>query len=526
MASYNLLTESWIPILRLDGQHEQIGLRTALQEAHLIREVYADTPLETAALNRLLLALYLRVFPEQNDQEKWWDQWDKGTFSPKILGTYFDTWQHRFDLLDANRPFYQTPSPLQSDKGTDFVNPIEKLFMEEASNNNPVFYVHTSEAQERCIPLDKAARGLVTFQAYTIGGGVAKPFNFANAPMVGTAIFWLRRQNLLQSLLMNAPPVQNCRKIVSIREVDLPTWEQPLITNWEKRIHHGYLDYLTWQSRAVKLVVKEKDGEYFATAAILHQGNKIEPNVFDDPLVSYKLNKDGERYSLSFNPDKALWRDSTTFLGIWQNKQGFAPAVLKGLPNDEEFNCIEADVLGMSNDQGTINFLRQERLPIYAALRREDALPLYNLLQDLLNYADEQRENLRFATKVMCHYLLGAPKDDGNMPDADSGSVSKLIDHFSTVPRYWAALETPFYEALQNLAKLDVNNDLFAEDSTALKLEWAEKLFQIAKFTFQQATQIEISDRVWQAITEGEKRLKRIAYLRNHRKQKSELLMT
>ena len=60
--SFNLIDEPWIPCLRPDGTTIALGLRETLLQAHELREIRGDTPLETAALHRLLLAILHRVF--------------------------------------------------------------------------------------------------------------------------------------------------------------------------------------------------------------------------------------------------------------------------------------------------------------------------------------------------------------------------------------------------------------------------------------------------------------------------------
>ena len=60
--SFNLIDKPWIPCLTPDGERVELGLRDMLVQAHKLREIYGDTPLETASLHRLLLAVLHRVF--------------------------------------------------------------------------------------------------------------------------------------------------------------------------------------------------------------------------------------------------------------------------------------------------------------------------------------------------------------------------------------------------------------------------------------------------------------------------------
>jgi hypothetical protein len=55
--NYNLLVKPWIPILRIHGKPDRVGIRTALIEAGRIRQIAASNPMDNVALLRFLLAV-------------------------------------------------------------------------------------------------------------------------------------------------------------------------------------------------------------------------------------------------------------------------------------------------------------------------------------------------------------------------------------------------------------------------------------------------------------------------------------
>ena len=61
-ASFDLISQPWIPCVRRDGTTAEFGLRDVLVQAHALRELGGESPLVTAALHRLLLAILHRVF--------------------------------------------------------------------------------------------------------------------------------------------------------------------------------------------------------------------------------------------------------------------------------------------------------------------------------------------------------------------------------------------------------------------------------------------------------------------------------
>ena len=98
MPTYSLLTEPWIPVLDAGTDLREtpdapavlreVGLREALLRAHEIREVYTDSPLETIALNRLLLALALDVYQRTPDADVWVGLWRAGLLPDGRLDAY------------------------------------------------------------------------------------------------------------------------------------------------------------------------------------------------------------------------------------------------------------------------------------------------------------------------------------------------------------------------------------------------------------------------------------------------------
>src|SRR5690554_2687234 len=106
--SFDLVSEKWIPCVRLDGSTDELGLFNTIAQAHELREVVDASPLVTASLHRLLLAILHHNFgPRKYDD--WRELWEAKQFDAQVLAAYFDEWRHRFDLFDEERPFYQTP---------------------------------------------------------------------------------------------------------------------------------------------------------------------------------------------------------------------------------------------------------------------------------------------------------------------------------------------------------------------------------------------------------------------------------
>ena len=56
LVSFNLLDEPWLPVVRLDGSADEMGLVLLLREAHMLRRIVGDL----SNTERTLVGLQLR----------------------------------------------------------------------------------------------------------------------------------------------------------------------------------------------------------------------------------------------------------------------------------------------------------------------------------------------------------------------------------------------------------------------------------------------------------------------------------
>src|SRR5688572_1146322 len=113
--NFNLIDEPWLPSIRLDGMPVELSLWETLREAPRLRELQGETPLVTAALYRPLLAILHRVFGPHRRRE-WQQLWQAGQWDETALEAYFRQWRSRFDLFEAEHPFYQIAQPVGKPK--------------------------------------------------------------------------------------------------------------------------------------------------------------------------------------------------------------------------------------------------------------------------------------------------------------------------------------------------------------------------------------------------------------------------
>lgn len=537
MSSFDLTLEPWIPVLDAgtdlriapDAQVSlrEIGLREALVRAHEIREVYCDSPVETIAINRLLLALFIDALSPEINPDAWIAQWDEGRFDASEIDTYLSRPDvaGRFDLLHPTHPFYQHPI-IHPDSVKKEPSSLSKLFLAEASGNNATLFDHALDDLERTESLSTVARGVVSAQAASLGGGKSTPFNFSHAPLIGGAVFWLRGQSIFEALLLNAPPDANARMEIADNFGQLlkrpPIWRRDPPEEYEKRPVEGYLDYLTWPARRLTLVtIKEVNDIELASGVYITQGDKDDPLALDPMSATSYSEKKDQIFPFKLRADRVLWRDASLFFMLRSDTGARAPKTFdwlktsaRRLRRTENWSSkiLYADVFGIVNDQAKMLLWRHERLPIYPDLfDHPQKLPL---LRTCLSYAEQQYVSLDRATKTLSEYLLrepGAGVDEP--PEADKNAVKELAQALDTGDRYWTSLEVPFFHFLGQLAA--ANTDVITE----MQWQWAERLHRTAKNVYTEATRMLDQDaRQLRAVAEGYRKIYRVTEYHNHLK--------
>ena len=513
--SYDLTTEPWIPVRWCDGKvgPEAVGLCDALTQAHRIREVTTESPLQTVALYRLLQALFLRLYPESGDEATWMALWEQGHFDVELVSNYFDQRRERFDLLHPKRPFYGHPNPPVSETST-----VAKLFEFEASKNNPTLFDHTTDADVRRLSPDRAARGVVALQATALAGGRSheqdKWVYYANAPLVTGTVFWLQGNSLFDALLLNSPPTAEGR---IQPDDDEAAWEREgAISAAASRSERGYVDYLTWQSRFVSLIPEDEEGR---SVLRLSQGEAWDSTT-RDPLMAVRISKEKGEYPLKIRPGRSLWRDAHVLLGSRLTGHGSPPPTFNWLttleldygivPEDGSWN---ADAFGLGTGDGSVihrsalAIVRHERMPVYPAVLR--SLERQRVLEAALGQAERQANNLRVACRACADVLAGG----------DAERLKKLTQALGALPRYWATLGAQFDSWLDSLARLEVEEGEYdaLTDVSRVRLDahlaaWTRDAFNAARDAYRAATRsFTASPRHFKAVARGEHVLRPVA---------------
>ena len=452
--SYNLIDERWVPCVDFDGHVQQLSLRDALFEAHRYRELGGESPLVTAALYRLLLAILHRVFGPE-DRDAWRALWAQGRWDAGSLEVYLSKWRHRFDLFDEERPFCQADHP------TIPVNPIGNLLHELCKGDT--FYDHRTLNGIELPPAD-AARHLLAALAFgrwmTKGPYGQLPFGTCARGIV----FLAKGQTLFEDLALNLLRYPTRDDVLPHDHgKDAPSWEMADPFNPSRSMPFGYLDYLTWLSRRILLIPEQQNGQVRVLSAKIAPGLRMSDELRNPAMAHKGCQKRGWKSWLAYTEGRALWRDSTPLFRLPttsspETRDSYPPAVLDWLatlvdetPELGRHRTRRLVGLGMAGDlnQYRVHFYRREELPLPLSFLRDQDLVTH--LEAALAEAEGAGRQLWGALSTLAVELL-FHKQDARLSRQERDERDALLRSWAAERRYWAALEVPFYSLLTGLS--------------------------------------------------------------------------
>lgn len=502
--SFNLVDEAWLPCVWLDGTTVTLSLRDTLTQAHQLQSLVGDSPPQTAALHRFLLAILHRVFGPE-DEDAWAVLWQAKAFDANRINEYLDKWQHRFDLFDVERPFYQSAT-LYLESNWVSINRL----VHDLNAAYPLFNHAETTARSYLTP-SEVARAIITAQGFSLCGTSGAFFPqksprdkkiqgmFVDGSIARAINFLIQGDKLFETLMLNLIQYPDDDVIVHFDD-DAPSWELDDPASPERHPLMGYLDYLTWQNRRI-LLQPELD---IQGKMVIHQmrwepANRLEASLLDTMQHHFVNKKEGYQ-SLYFNEDKSLWRDSGSLFSLHHRDgtlpvnlppatfrwlQGLTTPGTRGFEKRKQYRCL---ALGMSSKPGqaTVYFYREDSMPL--PLDYFQKPELVHRLQDALNHTEKVFANLRFAMQMMGMYLRepGAEsKTWKGLNRLTKQAINDWVAHTGAERHYWASLDIPFQTFIVELPQQDQEVQL---------LNWLKRLQTIAHVAFEQAAQCVSND--------------------------------
>jgi CRISPR system Cascade subunit CasA len=521
MYSFNLIDREWIPCLRPDGARQLLSIRDVLAESHHIARILAGSPLVTVGVHRLLLAFLHRVLDGPKNWREWRDLWQngKGKWDMEAFGDYFRQWHQRFELFHPQLPFYQTadlPFRRVDKKGKD--RPYEvtaaKLAHQLASGNEATLFDHTVDANPPALSAAEAAALVVACQAFALGGLLThrdgedpRTHKSADAaPLAKGAVAILQGANLFQTLMLNLHhfSYDDEEPFHGDPQRDAPAWERRQPTQARDRPPDGYLDWLTWQSRRIRLHPSGSPDDPVVTHVVLMKGEQLPSGMwrhdFETMLAFTRDLRAGAPDPwppVAFREGRAIWRDS---LALFQSiaEQRRRPKTLTWLDDLASKGVIPRSatyplgLLGLCADRAKALLWRHETLPLAISYLGDEGL--LGALDSALQAGEDAAAALRGALENLATIVLGFEGMKLNKNQrAERDNFVKSLNHDS---RYWPKLESPFRAFLLDLPKRDDPLDALGA--------WAQDVCTMARDAMRQIIAgLDHSPRMLRAIYKG-----------------------
>ncbi|MFF0572618.1 type I-E CRISPR-associated protein Cse1/CasA [Streptosporangium saharense] len=476
-ASFDLLTQLWIPVVKHGGETGLLGLRDVVLNAHTIRQITAETPTMTAALHRLLLAFFHRVYGPQSEAA-WQELWAAEQLPAEALDRYLHRHRHRFDLFHPEVPFMQCAKLASLTPAT-----AAKLVPYRAVGNNVTLFDHTTAADRVTLSPQEAARWLVTVQAFD-PGGMKTPYekdkSSERAPCNDFGVVVVEGENLKETLLLNARVyLPDHQKPMMTTPDDRPVWEEETgpSPRPDKRTARGWADLLTWPSRRVLLSTTGSGEETLVDGVVITPGTRLDASLVDEEGMAAfrrprdakgKFKKGSPLFPVRLHPLRGVWRHSVELLlvELWdEGKNRQRPAALDQIAELAERRFLPLNavytlrVFGQRLDSkaSVIEAWMEERVPAPVPLLRARDENLGSIIGHAIALADDAGSALRsFQAEYRKEFR------DTTTPD---------IDH-----QYWPRLSRPFGAFLVSLGHA---RDKGRSELPAIQV-WAKQVKRLA----------------------------------------------
>lgn len=189
---FNLLEDGFIPVLRMNGRFERVGIHVALTEAGGIRQITASNPMDNVALLRFLLAVLMWCRPDLSEQDRKSLEGAQGV--PADWLEELNKNKAAFNLLSDGARFYQDKSVENN------ARPIGDLLFEFPTETKIAHLRHVRDKKYGLCPAC-CALGIIRFSTFANAYGGGRYTSAVNGPMPAYAI--PHGPTLLETVLLN-----------------------------------------------------------------------------------------------------------------------------------------------------------------------------------------------------------------------------------------------------------------------------------------------------------------------------------
>lgn len=451
MAVFDVLREPWIPALRMDGSPVSLGILDLLEQAHELKALGSESPLENYSIFRLLTAFLMDAYtPEYIDDRR--QILESGHFDPAVLQRYVEQCVAEgdsFNLFDEKRPFMQARYDEKYDKKTV---PVAVLVHALPAGNNHIHFDHRLSS-EHCLTAAEALRALCAAYVFCISG-LAGPSSVNNTPCIYVVY---EGRTLFESLVVSMISKDECES------QNIP-WSEPPVA-WrnddgiipEKKCSTvSLMAAFTWLPRRVTFVPVEIDGvlyikEVYCQAGLNFQGD----GRWYDPHVPYRKNKE-EWYSVKPQSGRELWRDVGAVTAaeplVGSTRQPLILANYKELTGSKASRLLKVQLIGLVTKQAKYLSIQDDSLALPALFFEEPALG--RLLRNDLNDIEEMASYISSSYNKPAEEKHSQSNNKKQNKRLSSEIVTELQSQF-----FSTMYEKLFSEYFPYVAKIDRNQD-------------------------------------------------------------------
>ena len=464
---YNLIEESWIEVVTLEGDLTSYCIKDLLLKAHQIREIYDSSPLMKYGVYRFLIAFISDAFniAEIEDIEK---LIEAKNFSSDIIDVYCKAHFEKFFLFSDKYPFYQNPNFDEKSETKPITELLQFFF---PKGNNTILFYHKLQKEHTFSPLI-CARALCALPAFAVSGGRGyKPSINGKPPWY----VLIKGKNLFETLVLNScgTPIElNTGKGGVL-------WKSPKIEYSTPIQMTSTLQGLTWLPRYIHLIPAEggnctytgKSSNILVSELKIKQGWSF-TGKWTDPHISYILSEKYGRSSLKLKEGKKIWRDLGPLLLIPEMKAKYEiPKVvsqfqsLKYEDTLPDNYLLTIEIYGLRTDKAKFIEWNIETLSIPLGIARNSYKRVQ--IQPAIDFANK-------VESVLYKSLIIFSTKNNKKNDIIYNRLKYL-----TIFEYWTQLEAIFKgKFLQDLENQDEED---VDASGRLQKEWKTDLRILSK---------------------------------------------
>lgn len=468
--SFNVLTEPWIPLIRLDGSRDDLGILPCLKQAQDLREIRHPSPIIEFGLYRLLVAFVLDALILANrrpeDPLHLREIIENAHFDMSKIDSYAKECGDVFDLFHPERPFLQTKTDKAARK------PLAGMFPATPSGTNVIHWHHEPEDSLK-VPVQEAARFLTTIAPFMTAGGAGLSPSINGAP----AIYALPMgRNVFETIVLNIPLRKHQDSgdgVIAWRSNRTPGQERSQATTVEA---------LTWRPRRIELIPDIGDvNSVFVREMKFEKGDSTRLTWIDASLA-YRYSKD-QRAPVRMRENRTLWRDAGPLLLLNDSEHGRDEKRVSFRRPDvveQAFELIDAgdplviQVYGLRTDMKMKVFeWAKSTWSVPSELGRSTRLG--SLVQRELDRAEQAAYSLRNCIKALY------PREGAGNKEA-LGTIADRCERM-----YWQRLESGFHWLMDAFAALnpDAPDDPILIEKTSS--DWRKAVRDLALEQFEVA---------------------------------------